>query len=70
MQSEQTYLCRFAMSLSLYIHKINNLQTESYNVYVGLTIFLTFFSEKTFRAASADFRTWGQRLRPSIEIIC
>ena len=53
MQSEQTNLCRFVMSLSLYIHKLIILQTETYNVYVVLTYFSNIFLRENISAASA-----------------
>ena len=53
MQSEQTNLCRFVMSLSLYIHKLIILQTGTYSVYVGSTHFSNIFLRKKISAASA-----------------
>ena len=55
MQSEQTNLCRFDMSLSLYIHKLIILHTETYSVYVGLVHFLNIFLRENISGSFSWF---------------
>ena len=50
------------MSLSLYIHKLIILKTETYNVYVGLTHFSNIFLREKISSASAGLSK-GKLLR-------